>query len=279
MLGVDELRGDASVFKRLERGKPVHPGGLEHRRFDLVPAKPVHQPFEPLAQGTEHAGVHHRLASLGCTKAHRGGDLHLVNVQPRGARMDNVKHVAHDGPLVGSGAEAGRVCACDSHLGRAAHFAVRPRPGAGYIAGLGSADRGQFGSGDRARPGRQKLIRPLSRLRPHLDPPHDQAQPRAAPYQLVASPPATAPATISCPSGWAGNGPRAFGFGGVPPSPDSLHDRVDVPVSRAEPVFRPTADGGPGVGLPARRCTTFGETNLGSVKSCLLSGSVSSSGI
>ena len=40
----------------------------------------------------------------------------------------------------------------DSHLGRAAQFAVRPRLVAGYIAGLGSADRGQFGSGDRARP-------------------------------------------------------------------------------------------------------------------------------
>ena len=37
-------------------------------------------------------------------------------------------------------------------LGSAAQFAVRPRLVAGYIAGLGSADQGQFGSGDRARP-------------------------------------------------------------------------------------------------------------------------------
>ena len=40
----------------------------------------------------------------------------------------------------------------DSHLGGAAQFAVRPRLVAGYIAGLGSADQGQFVSGDRARP-------------------------------------------------------------------------------------------------------------------------------
>ena len=37
-------------------------------------------------------------------------------------------------------------------LGSAAQFAVRPRLAAGYIAGLGSADRDQFGSGDRACP-------------------------------------------------------------------------------------------------------------------------------
>ena len=45
-----------------------------------------------------------------------------------------------------------------------------------------------FGSGDRAQPGRQKAIRPPSRLRPHLDPPRNQTQPSSAPRQPPASP-------------------------------------------------------------------------------------------
>ena len=61
--------------------------------------------------------------------------------------------------------------------------------------GLGSADQGQFGSGDRATPGRQKARRPSSSLRPHLDPPRSQTQPSSAPGQPPASP---APPFISC---------------------------------------------------------------------------------
>ena len=39
MLGMDELRGNTRVFECLERGEPIHPGGFEHRRLDLVSAK------------------------------------------------------------------------------------------------------------------------------------------------------------------------------------------------------------------------------------------------
>ena len=78
--------------------------------------------------------------------------------------------------------QRGSICRTSSARGRVHCGARERRPRSVWIRGPGS-------------PGRQKRLRPPSRLRPHLAPPRRQAQPRLASRQPPASP---APPFISC---------------------------------------------------------------------------------
>ena len=121
-----------------------------------------------------------------------------AGVQLRGARIGNVKQVSHDGPLVGRGTDAGWACPWTRALAGRLDL---PYVLASHLGTLrGSGAQAEVSLGARTGPSRadKKLVRPPSRLRPHLDPPSGQAQPSSAPYQRPASPHAAAHPSIPC---------------------------------------------------------------------------------
>ena len=53
--------------------------------------------LRPLASASKGARLDLRLAGAGRAHTHRDGDLHLVHVKARGARVDDVQGVGHHG--------------------------------------------------------------------------------------------------------------------------------------------------------------------------------------
>ena len=70
---------------------------LAHRGVDRALAQPRDHRVQTARQRLEGARLDLGLASAGRAQAHRGGDLHLVPVEARGARVDDVQGIGHHG--------------------------------------------------------------------------------------------------------------------------------------------------------------------------------------
>ena len=145
LTGVDQGGGNAGILQRLERRQPVDAGAFHHRGVDASLAQPGDHLVKAARQRLEGARLDLWLAGTGRTQAHRGGDLHLVHVEARGARVDDMQGIGHHGftsRFVGGKAEAGRGRSDWTHI-RDRMWCDLPRvhdTGAGNNPGLG-ADR------------------------------------------------------------------------------------------------------------------------------------------
>ena len=165
LLGVEQLGLDAGVGQRLPRRIPIDAGRLHRRGLDAVARQPGDQSGKSGRQCTEGARLALRLAARLCTQTHRGGDVPLVHVQPRRARMDNTQRIVHH--RVASffqGVRRRRDSRSDGELAPCRGRCVLPHvhsPRAGYNSGLDADRPSQFGFGDEP-PINATTIRPAS---------------------------------------------------------------------------------------------------------------------
>lgn len=149
MLRVQQLRLDAGGDEGSPWRLPVDAGPLQSRRLDTVAGQPGDESVQAARQCTEGARLAGGFTAGRCAEPHRGRDLQLVHVEPRGAGMDNVQVIVrHPFASCGSsgGGAAGRTG--NSRPEDAAHFAACPRREAGHIAGLEADRPGQFSLGE-----------------------------------------------------------------------------------------------------------------------------------
>ena len=94
MLGVHQRGPHAGRLDGPQGRVPIHAGGLHHGRGHAVSAEPVGERGEGLRVGAENGCVGARRAAVGLAEAHAGSDLHLVDVEARGARHGDGQGVA-----------------------------------------------------------------------------------------------------------------------------------------------------------------------------------------
>ena len=208
VLRMDQVRRDARVFERLERGNPVNSRRFERRRLDPMLPEPADQLPQPLSEGVEGPGLYHRFTAPGRTKAHRRGDLHLVNVQPRRAGMDNVKGVAHHGSSLRwvarkRGRSAGGTRTLAMRLNLPFVHGLQP----GTSRGSAPQTQASFFPGTGPRPGHRQARRPPSRFRAHCPILPASVTIQAPNPRLSSHDPHRHGADHFMPSGWAGDRP------------------------------------------------------------------------
>lgn len=143
-LGMQQQRLDARVLEGLKGSLPENARALQRCGRHAMARQPLGQTAQPGRQGAELAGgaLH---AATRLAQPHRGGDLHLVDVESGGAGVHDMQRV---GLHVGAAADCG--CHGVSSLqrrrielargkslgsGAGARFTVRPGPRPGTLRG------------------------------------------------------------------------------------------------------------------------------------------------
>ena len=89
LLCMEQLHLDPGLRQRVPGCLPVHARGLHRRGLDPMGAQPRRQRRQTARKRVEAARLAHRLAGVDA-QPHGRRDLHLVNVQPCRAGVDNV---------------------------------------------------------------------------------------------------------------------------------------------------------------------------------------------
>ena len=146
LAGVDQRHRDAGCLQHLERRQPVDAGAFHHRGVDAPLTQPRDHRVEAARERLEGARLDLRLAGAGRAHTHRDGDLHLVHVKARGARVDDVQGIGHHGftsRSFGGKAEAGGAGRTGlTPVTDVVRFAVRPRHGGREQSGARSRPAG-----------------------------------------------------------------------------------------------------------------------------------------
>ena len=119
---------------------------FHHRGVDAPLTQPRDHRVEAARERLEGARLDLRLAGAGRAHTHRDGDLHLVHVKARGARVDDVQGIGHHGftsRSFGGKAEAGGAGRTGlTPVTDVVRFAVRPRHGGREQSGARSRPAG-----------------------------------------------------------------------------------------------------------------------------------------
>ena len=170
VLRMQQVDADAGIFQR--RKFPVDAGRFHRGGSHAV--QPRHEIAHSALQGAESLGI----AALRWTQSHRRGDLHLVNVQTRRARVDDMHLVGRRLRV-----RVGRVGGCG---GPASHAPAWVRiillyvhgAGPGTVRGSKPSARNSLSSGNQGSP---QKSRPHTRIRQQSSPIGQDAAPAKPP--------------------------------------------------------------------------------------------------